>query len=138
MADEISRPVETVSTATLERHMDATYCPSCHAGPYYFDTCCGSCGTDLSRPLVTRYYDDVCPPSTEQSLWMSVRNTADAHLYIADHDCEHCSAKAHPVRCDECGREGWVTDCGHQTQPRDIAADGHHTYCDECYAEIRS
>lgn len=46
--------------------------------------------------------------------------------------CEHCGETARLISCDECGREGWVLNCGHMAQPRPIAADGSHTVCTDC------
>ena len=48
-----------------------------------------------------------------------------------DSPCE-CGAVAVERQCDECGREGWMLECGHQQQPRPISADGHVMLCDEC------
>ena len=52
-----------------------------------------------------------------------------------DHEggrCPHCAAPARRVECDNCGGWAWLVDCGHESQPRPIAALDHHTLCDEC------
>ena len=50
-----------------------------------------------------------------------------------DQDCTHCGVTAQERTCEDCGVTAMITDCGCQSQPRPIAPDGHHTYCDACY-----
>lgn len=52
-----------------------------------------------------------------------------------DTRCEHCDIEPSLYTCDGCGVGAMLVDCGHQRQPRPIAADGHRCYCDDCYAE---
>lgn len=54
-----------------------------------------------------------------------------------DDDCERCGARAERRTCCECGVSAMITDCGCQVQPRPIAADGHRTYCDECFEALK-
>ena len=66
-------------------------------------------------------------------------NTTDTTA--CDLDCAHCEAKAKRRTCSRCGATGIYTDCGHQAQPRPIAAGrvdgscGTKDFCSEC-AEI--
>ncbi len=52
--------------------------------------------------------------------------------------CPRCGELARKRTCDECGKTGWIIDCGCYAQPRPIAAgrrdgsDGHHDYCEDC------
>ena len=47
--------------------------------------------------------------------------------------CPDCETMARLVTCEDCGTWAWLVDCGHQAQPRPIAPDGSHAYCDDCY-----
>lgn len=55
-----------------------------------------------------------------------------------DEDCSVCGAVAKLLRCDGCGVEALITNCGHMAQPRPIAAgraDGSemgNVYCQDC------
>ena len=51
-----------------------------------------------------------------------------------DKICSECGAKPRYITCDFCGRSGYITDCGHQSQPRPIAAteDGWRVICEDC------
>jgi hypothetical protein len=57
-----------------------------------------------------------------------------------DVDCAApgCDTAAKLRRCVGCGSTGMVTDCGHRSQPRPIAADERtgESVCDAC-AELR-
>jgi hypothetical protein len=55
-----------------------------------------------------------------------------------DTECTRCGAKPRLRTCVECGTKAFITDCGHQTQPRPISAgraDGteiHRDFCEAC------
>lgn len=49
--------------------------------------------------------------------------------------CPHCEAPSHGVRCERCHAWARIIDCGHMSQPRPIAADSSHVYCDDCADE---
>lgn len=49
-----------------------------------------------------------------------------------DTECLSCGEKPTQRTCENCGVSAMITDCGCKEQPRPIAADGHHNYCDEC------
>ena len=55
-----------------------------------------------------------------------------------DTDCDTCEVKAEERTCDDCGKSAVIADCGHQAQPRPIAAspDGR-LRCDGCAEEVR-
>lgn len=61
-----------------------------------------------------------------------------------DDDCSICGTTARERTCDDCGAVAIVTDCGHQVQPRPIAAgrtDGrqmHRDYCTDCAEQYRA
>lgn len=59
----------------------------------------------------------------------------DDSMICHDEDCQvaDCGARAEHRTCDDCGAEGLVTDCGHEAQPRPLAADGRgRMVCDDC------
>ena len=57
---------------------------------------------------------------------------------VMDRVCEDCGMEPVWMTCVDCGADGAVTDCGHQEQPRPIAADEcGKVVCDECYADRR-
>ena len=48
--------------------------------------------------------------------------------------CKACGETPERRQCEECGVSAMIVDCGHQAQPRPIAADDHgHDYCDDCF-----
>jgi len=52
-----------------------------------------------------------------------------------DTDCADCTAIAVLRTCAGCGAEALITDCGHQSQPRPIAANGIYgtePSCESC------
>lgn len=55
-----------------------------------------------------------------------------------DDDCAECGAAAELQMCCACGVTAMITNCGHQFQPRPLAAgridgsDGSSTYCTKC------
>lgn len=52
-----------------------------------------------------------------------------------DTDCADCTAIAVLRTCAGCGAEAMITDCGHQSQPRPIAANGVYgteASCESC------
>lgn len=56
----------------------------------------------------------------------------DAEL-VADQVCADCGAEPRRLSCYVCGGAGLVTDCGHQEQPRPIAADERgRAVCERC------
>jgi hypothetical protein len=68
------------------------------------------------------------------------QHRTDLETSEQDHEggrCPHCEAAARRVTCDTCGDWAWLVDCGHESQPRPIAALDHRTYCDECAAATR-
>ena len=58
--------------------------------------------------------------------------------YPPDDPCADCGAAPEARTCCACGALAVLTDCGHQTQPRPIAAgradgsDMGRTYCETC------
>ena len=52
--------------------------------------------------------------------------------------CPICGTAIQHRVCADCGAEGYILDCGHESQPRPIAAgmadgsDLHHCYCADC------
>lgn len=53
--------------------------------------------------------------------------------YCDDAPCATCNTQPQHRICHTCGVEGWVTDCGHQAQPRPISADETGMpVCDDC------
>lgn len=77
--------------------------------------------------------------------WRSplVASATGEHL-CHDSDCTRCDARAALRACSDCGATGIVTDCGHQAQPRPIAAgrvdgsDLSHDYCARCASRVDS
>jgi len=57
-----------------------------------------------------------------------------------DDPCADCGAVPATRTCADCGATADITDCGHQPQPRPLAAgradgsDMGHTYCETCAA----
>lgn len=52
-----------------------------------------------------------------------------------DEPCKWCAAQPHKRTCADCNATADITDCGHMSQPRPIAADERgDDLCDECYA----
>lgn len=60
------------------------------------------------------------------------------NMICNDEQCAQCGAEPRLRKCWGCGVEGYVTDCGHQSQPRQIAPNGifgGDNSCDECEAD---
>lgn len=51
----------------------------------------------------------------------------------SDCDANGCGVRALRRQCCACGVSALICDCGHQAQPRPIAADGANDWCDACY-----
>jgi len=47
--------------------------------------------------------------------------------------CPDCGEPAEYRTCADCGKSGWVIDCGHYAQPRPLSADASGSIvCDDC------
>jgi hypothetical protein len=49
-----------------------------------------------------------------------------------DSTCAACGVEPKLRTCDRCGVSAMITDCGHRSQPRPIAAAGVDMLCDAC------
>ena len=88
----------------------------------------------IRRPDAETFRARMQTQAREEKIMTTMRLIPD------DVDCPSCGERAVLRTCHECGQSAMITDCGHESQPRPIAAgreDGSdlaHAYCAFCAA----